>query len=423
MTVVRRRLATRASAAIIAAVALACAGCLGEWNWLRKSDGPSEDMIMRGSGRVEQDNSPAKVSGKLAEAHELFRQKRYGKAENKFHAIAENKRNSPAVAEEARYYEAECLRLQNELPSACDTYSKMLKDFPSGAYKEQAVQRMFDIANYWLRDTDVEMAQYKEKLEGKRSFVMPAMLKINVMDRTKPTFDTENRALQALEVVHYSDITGPLADKALFLAGYVKFYREDYREADHYFSQLIEMHKNSPLAPQAVELAIICKSLANGGPDFDGRKVAEARQLIDTAIKAYPELAKNKNEFLMRSMFAINAQQATKDLHHAEFYERTGHPGSAYFMYEMVRRRYPGTKYAQHAEEQMTRLRAEMEKKKAGKSSAFDEVLEAISSRWNKFWGTEESSEEKSKEPKVPPPSGAAPAAAPSGNLPVKPLP
>lgn len=386
---------------------IAGAGCLGDRPWFRKSDAPVEKMIMRGSGRGDQDTSPAKVSGKLAEAHELFRKKEYSSAEDKFNDIADNKRNSPAVAEEARYYEAECLRLQNELPNACDTYSRMLKDFPSGAYKEQAVQRMFDIANYWLRDTDMEMAQYKEKLDGKRDFVMPAILKVNWLDKTKPTLDAENRALRALEVVHYSDITGPLADKALFLAGYVKFYREDYKEADHYFSQLIDMHKNSPLAPKAVELAIICKSLANGGPDFDGRKVAEARQLIDTALKAFPELAKNKNDFLMRSMFAINAQHAAKDIHHAELYERTGHPGSAYFMYEMVRRRYPGTKYATHAEEQMSRLKAEMEKKKTGKSSGFDDVLDAISTRWNRFWGTEE--EHKSKGAQNPPPAAATP--------------
>ena len=69
------------------------------------------------------------------------------------------------------------------------------------------------------------------------------------------------RALQALETVHYSDITGPLAAQALFLAGYVKYFREDYKEADHYFTQLVELHKDSALAPQAMELAIASKTL------------------------------------------------------------------------------------------------------------------------------------------------------------------
>ena len=39
-------------------------------------------------------------------------------------------------------------------------------------------------------------------------------------------------------------------------------------------------------------------------------------------------------------------QQAEKDFRTAEYYERTGHPGSAVFCYELVRRRYAGTKYA-----------------------------------------------------------------------------
>ena len=63
-----------------------------------------------------------------------------------------------------------------------------------------------------------------------------------------------------------NDITGPMADKALFLAGGVKFFREDYKEADHFFSQLVEQHPNSTMAPQAVELAIISKASAPAAP-------------------------------------------------------------------------------------------------------------------------------------------------------------
>ena len=31
-------------------------------------------------------------------------------------------------------------------------------------------------------------------------------------------------------------MTGPLADKALFLTGSVKFFNEDYKDADSYFT-------------------------------------------------------------------------------------------------------------------------------------------------------------------------------------------
>src|SRR5262249_43367177 len=58
----------------------------------------------------------------------------------------------------------------------------------------------------------------------------------------------------------------------------------------------------------------------------------------------------------------IDLQQAEKDYKIAEFYRHTGHPGSAYFYYELVRRRYPNTKYARLAEERWNSLRAELEK-------------------------------------------------------------
>jgi outer membrane protein assembly factor BamD (BamD/ComL family) len=296
----------------------------------------------------------------LAGAHELYRRGEFSQARKVFHHIAENQKNPPAVAEEARYYEAECLRQENYLPQAADTYTKMLNDFPSGAFREQAVQRMFDIANFWLDDTRIEMEQTKQKNNGERWWVENHFFNF---DRTKPFLDEEGRAIEKLEQVRFNDMTGPYADKALFLMGSVKFFNEDYREADHYFSQLVEMHKTSPFAPKAVELAIISKHMSTGGPDYDGRKVAEARQLVHRALEMYPELASNKTEFLERQLVGITLQQAEKDYKMAEFYRRTGHPESAYFYYEIVRRRYPGTKFFDLATEHIHELRAEAEEK------------------------------------------------------------
>ncbi len=54
---------------------------------------------------------------------------------------------------------------------------------------------------------------------------------------------------------------------------------------------------------------------------------------------------------------AVLATQAEKDLKTAEFYARTGHPTSAYFCYEVVRRRYPGTEQAKTATRRMDELK------------------------------------------------------------------
>src|SRR5262249_19419059 len=184
-----------------------------------------------------------------------------------------------------------------------DTYQKVLSDFPSGAYRELANQRIFDIANFWLDDTRAQMEAERERKEGKRWFVMPASFVH--FERTKPFLDEEGRAIEKLEQVHIHDPRGALGEKALFYLGSVKFYHEDYREADHYFYKLVTDYPNSALAPQALELAIICKQLSTGGSAYDGRRCVEARMLVDKALRAYPELAAKKDGFLKRQLVSI----------------------------------------------------------------------------------------------------------------------
>lgn len=350
------------------------AGCAWERPYLfgkpDGADGPADSFVLRGDGGVRR----AADSPELAAAHEVYRKGEYGSALWQYRKIANTKKNPPAVAEEARYYEAECLRQQGHYPRAADTYVKMLNDFPSGAYREQAAQHVFNIANYWLDDTRQEMEHVKEQREGKRWWVPGHFVNF---DKTKPILDEEGRALEKLEQVRYSDMTGPLADKALFMLGSVHFFNENYKEADHHFSQLVEMHPNSTYAPQAVELAIISKHMSTGGSDYDGRKAAEARQLVHVALNSYPELAQQKSDFLERQLIGITMQQAEKDYKTAEFYRRTGHPESAYFYYEIVRRRYPGTKFHDLATERMHELRAKVEHEQRKKSSATAEAPSA----------------------------------------------
>src|SRR5262245_15836219 len=104
--------------------------------------------------------------------------------------------------------------------------------------------------------------------------------------------------------------------------------------------------------------------MSTGGEMYDGRKVAEARKLVDDALRM-PDVSDQKKESLMKLLTGINAHQAEKDFQMAEFWRRTGHPGSAYFYYEIVRRRYPGTDAYRRATERMLEIRAKMEKEQA----------------------------------------------------------
>src|SRR5262249_25966787 len=111
------------------------------WHWFTPPPPPpppEDNLVLRGD-RLEQEARPAEGSAAahLAGAHVLYRDGKFSEAEKVFHRLAENTKNSPQIAEEARYYEAECLRRQAHYPKAADTYTRMLTDFPSGAYREQ----------------------------------------------------------------------------------------------------------------------------------------------------------------------------------------------------------------------------------------------------------------------------------------------
>ena len=355
----------------LASTLLVGSGCLPQPSFLRTETpkGPDKDaFILRPDGLVE-DKSGPKVSdassGDLSTGREFFRTGDYAKAEAAFSRIVENDKTAPGVAQEAMYYQAESMRMQKKYPDAADHYVGLLSKFPTTSYREQSVQQMFTIANYWLDETRAEMREEKERREGKRWVVWPRFVSF---EKSMPLLDREGRAILLLEQVRLHDINGPMADQALFWCGVVKLYNEDFRDADYYLSQIHARHPESPLAAQSLELAIYCKHMSTGGADYDGRKTAEARKLVQAAMRNYPQIAADpqKRAFLEKQLTNINAQQAEKDFKLAEFYRRTDHPASAYFYYRLVQQRYPNTTFARRAEERWNDLRTELEKSGKG---------------------------------------------------------
>jgi tetratricopeptide (TPR) repeat protein len=328
--------------------------------WVELPPPPAEAIYRAGHWEEDAAPQPGTLAGDLASTKVLFNQGQYAEAGKMFHWLqgrAEREKNADAY-EECVFYEAECLYAQGEYPKARELYHQLLspeKGNPSSRFRNEAVQRQFDIANNWLDVTRQEMRDWKEYEEGRRWVVVPRVVSF---DKEKPFLDAEGHALKACEAVYVQDPSGPRAAEALYRAGGVAFFRERYDEADNYYSTLVDQFPKTPQAPHALELAIQSKIHVTGGSEYDGRKLAEARQFVDTALRHYPEL-KDRRDFLERTLISINEQQAEKDFGIAEFYRRTKHSGSAYFYYELVRRRYAGTEWADKAAERMMELRAE----------------------------------------------------------------
>jgi outer membrane protein assembly factor BamD (BamD/ComL family) len=325
---------------------------------VRLPEPPREAVYRAGHWEQEEPLQPGTLAGDCASAKVLFERGDYADAEKVFRWLATRakKEKNADIYEECLFYEAECQFAQRRYPAARQTYEKLIKEFPSSRFRAEAVQRQFAIAEHWLEDTRAEIREREKQKDG-WSFTIPRWISL---ERDKPTFDVEGHAQKVCEAIYIEDPAGPLAPHALYRAGGISFFRERYDEADTYYSMLVDQYPRSALAAPALELAIQSKINQVRGPAYDSRKLVEARNLVDTALRSYPELHE-KREVLERTLIAINEQQAEKDFNIAEFYRRTDHPGAAYFCYEIVRRRYPGTSWAAKATERMRELRAKVE--------------------------------------------------------------
>ena len=325
-----------------------------------------------------------RAAEKMAEADRLFAEQKYDAAGDRYKELADNTGNNSTLAERARFQQAECRRLRGEYPKAVDTYNRLLRDFSTGAHRREACARMFEISDYWLDDFRDELTARAAK--GEKGVLHWRPRWPNPLDKSKPFAVQEARALEALEHVHTQDVTGAVADKAIFWCGYVNFVRGNFDEADQFFSQLVELHKDSPLRPQAIAYAIQAKNNATGGAVYDGRKCAEALHLVHVAEGSVPELTQDPAmaDKLTRAKFAIRHQQAEKDFKTAEYYERTGHPGSAVFYYELVRRRYAGTQYADVATERKDQITKDMGE---GKVQTGRDPWTKAQAKWGEWFG------------------------------------
>lgn len=358
-----------------------------------KVEGP-KDQVTLTSGGMKHETIDSAFKQELEGAKRLFEDKKYAEAEPIFHKLAymnpepkwweigllapsdkdvaadpdgykpkrsdkKHMRSLNPIIESALFYEAECQRMQKNYRAAVDTYTKLLTEVQHTQYTQRVCQGLFEIADYWLEPTRRQMDEYQDQLKGKRWFVTPAIY--FHFTNEMPFLDAEGSAIAVLNTVRLHDIRGPLGEKSLLYLGTINFFRQDYKEADFYFTELKNEYKDGPYAAKAVKQSVICKQLMTGGSVYDCRGLEESKKLLMKAQGWYPELAKDQ-EWIGTQLASINIQQADRDWRVAEFYRRTGHSGPAYFYYELVIRRYPGTTYADKAREKKAEIKAKVEK-------------------------------------------------------------
>ncbi len=351
------------------------------------------------------------ADNKLTQADEFFAAENYPAAQGLYGELAENSYNSAAVMEKSRFMEGECLRMRNKLPQAVSAYNRLLKDFTVGTYTEQSARRMADIAKRWLEEavTDIEKSE-----SGKQWVRLPKLL--NAFDSTRPFIDQEGELVKTLENIATNAPHSSVADWALFWAGYLHYARKRFDESDHLFSQLAEFHKDSPFRAEALKYAIISKNNSTGGAVYDGTKSAEALQLANHVEATDPEYRndKTKADFLLKQKMAIRYQQAEKDYEMGEYYLRTKRPGSAFFYYDMVTRRYAGSPFAKKAEGRLREIE-DIRKKRAADGDQPASTWERLNENIDGLFGSDKST----GDPRTVPKSGpkGSPLRAPSAGM------
>jgi outer membrane protein assembly factor BamD (BamD/ComL family) len=278
----------------------------------------------------------------LAEADALYREGKYAVAIQKYKQAIDRWPDS-AIEEDAMWQLAECWFFTDQYPKAEDQYDELVKKYANTRYLDRIAQRQFVIAQYWIA------------LDEKHNY---ATIVPNVLDRSRPIFDTRGRALKAYDHVRINDPRGPLADDSIMAQANAHFLDRQWLDADYFYGLLRSEYPDSDFLLQAHMLGLQAKLRAYQGPAYEGGILGEAEILADQMLVQFPDqLTTDDRERVENTRAEIAAQQALRHWQRAEFYAKGKHYSSARIYYALIARDYPKTMLAQQAGEKYAKIK------------------------------------------------------------------
>ncbi|MFM9025669.1 MAG: tetratricopeptide repeat protein [Planctomycetaceae bacterium] len=270
----------------------------------------------------------------LADGDALFRAGRYRDAIPKYQAAIDRWPDSD-IEEDAMWQRAESLFFTDQYPKAEDAYDELVKKYANTRHLDRIARRQFVIGQYWIA------------LDQQRH--LPVIVP-NVVDRSRPLFDTRGRALKAFDHVRSNDPRGPLADDSLMAQANAHFLDRQWLDADYFYGLLRSDYPDSEFLLDAHVLGLQAKLRAYQGPGYEGSALDEAEVLADQVLVQFPDqLSPEEAARMERSRAEIAAQQAQRLWDRAEFYAKGKHYTSARMYYAMIAKDYPATQLAQQA--------------------------------------------------------------------------
>lgn len=294
-------------------------------------------------------------------AEQLYEQRNWEDAEANLKTIVK-KYDDYAVKEDALFLLGELYYQTKRYPEATDAFATLSSDFPSTRHQKKISSRMFTIAGIWLdfpdvvSTNDIQLASNLDEAtkmdvpEHKRESWDPTLavpFLPNLHDSTRPAFDTEGRALEALKSIWLNDPTSELADDALMMTASHYLRKGDSVRADEYFAALRQNYPDSPHFKNSFILGSHVKLMSYEGSSYDGTRLEESEQLKESALRLWPDSelrGRLKNELKI-----IEEAKAKREWARVEFYNKKNRPDSAAIYCREILRLYPDTKYAESA--------------------------------------------------------------------------
>lgn len=274
------------------------------------------------------------------------------------------------IHEDALFMTAESQYAQQRYAKAQDSYGALLEKYPSSRHLDEVTWRLFEIARYWLNvpkadGTDSEIKLVSHETGGQAEIAIEEVggaagwpLLPNIIDRTRPVFDTEGRAIQALETIWQHDATGPLADDALMLQATYAQRKGDFVEAARLYQLVREQYPDSSHFQDAFLLGSHVTLASYSGANYDGQSLAQARELKEIA-RTFPSLSAEQRERLEQELVALQRAEMEREWARVEFYLRKNQPASVAVHCNTILHKYPDTEYARRAWEVLQEQEAE----------------------------------------------------------------
>jgi outer membrane protein assembly factor BamD (BamD/ComL family) len=277
------------------------------------------------------------------EGQDLFQQKKYAEAAEKFATAADRWPDTP-VEEDALFMKAESQFFSDQYSKAHDSYSLMLKKYGNSRHLDTAVQREFAVGRYWER-LDAYQHHYT---------ITP-----NLTDKSRPMFDTFGYAVAAFQNVRLYDPTGPLADDSIMATAIAYFQRGLYENAAQDFDLLRKEYPNSKFQKDAHLLDLQAKMRVYQGKFYDPTALNEAGEIADQLLAQYNAQLGKEQPHVTRARRQILEEKANRDFAMAQYYENHKYYGSARMYYQDVVQKYPSTEKAKEARERIDAIKGE----------------------------------------------------------------